>query len=143
MGQILIQQRQRIPQTTLRIIKRLARSTAPATGFCLLAACHLNSQSSIINSQLDAPPIIGATCTFHAKIYKNVDAGPDINRYLIKTKKNIAFSDLPSEVPACFNRKTSQEMNSPERSCFKTQTVVKKWTEAPKQLAEALVIPTE
>jgi len=46
------------------------------------------------------PPIIGATCAFDAKIYKNVDAIFDVSLYMTWNKKNFQFSDFCFQLQA-------------------------------------------
>jgi len=46
-----------------------------------------------------APPIIGRTCAFDAKIYKNVDSIFDVSLCMVRNKKKFQISDFSSQLP--------------------------------------------
>ena len=46
-----------------------------------------------------APPIIGATCAFDAKIYKNIDGVFAVSLYIAGNKKIIRISDFYFQLP--------------------------------------------
>jgi len=66
--------------------------TAP-TGFCLFYCLFTGGQKK-------PPPIIGATCAFDAKIYKNVGGVFDVSSGRTGNKKNLQISDFCFQLPA-------------------------------------------
>jgi len=50
--------------------------------------------------RLTSPPIIGATCAFDAKIYKNVDSLFAVTPYQISNKKFFQISDFCFQLPS-------------------------------------------
>jgi hypothetical protein len=77
-------------------IRESGNQDSKISGSCFTS----NSQLSIINSHLKPPPIIGRTCAFDAKIYKNVDTIFAVSPCVVWNKKFYQFSDFSFQPPA-------------------------------------------
>jgi len=67
--------------------------------------------------RITSPPIIGATCAFDAKIYKNVDGFFSVSPCLVWDKKLFQISDFSFQLPALLveNRAISGIILPPHR----------------------------